>query len=179
LTADKNIANVSKHGVDMSAAAEFDFETAVTWTDTRKIYGETRTIAVGFIAHRLHVLVFTMRGRKLRLLPCARQIAKKAPPIMTKDKRPRHVSPKDWDAVDSPALSDDILAAMRPARETFHGLAEASAKRKRGERGPQKKPRKVLISLRVEAGTLEAFKAKGRGYQTRMAAVLKKAAKQS
>ena len=50
LTADKNIANVSKHGVDMSAAAEFDFETAVTWTDTRKIYGETRTIAVGFIA---------------------------------------------------------------------------------------------------------------------------------
>jgi uncharacterized protein len=65
---DKNIANVSKHGVDMSAAAEFDFETAVTWTDTRKIYGETRTIAVGFIAHRLHVLVFTMRGRKLRVI---------------------------------------------------------------------------------------------------------------
>jgi uncharacterized protein (DUF4415 family) len=36
-------------------------------------------------------------------------------------------------------------------------LAEASAKRKRGERGPQKKPGKVLISLRVEAGTVEAF----------------------
>jgi uncharacterized protein (DUF4415 family) len=98
---------------------------------------------------------------------------------MAKNKRPRHVTAKDWDAVDSPALSDDILAAMRPARDTFPELAEASAKRKRGERGPQKKPRKVLISLRVEAGTLEAFKAKGRGYQTRMAAVLKKAAKQS
>jgi uncharacterized DUF497 family protein len=27
---DKNIANVAKHGVDMSAAAEFDFETAET-----------------------------------------------------------------------------------------------------------------------------------------------------
>jgi uncharacterized DUF497 family protein len=26
----KNIANVAKHGVDMAAAAEFDFETAVT-----------------------------------------------------------------------------------------------------------------------------------------------------
>ena len=125
----KNVANVAKHGIDMAAAAEFDFETA--------------------------------------------------PPIMAKNKRPRHVSAKDWDAVDSPALSDDILAAMRPARETFPELAEASAKRKRGERGPQKKPRKVLISLRVEAGTLEAFKAKGRDYQTRMAAVLKKAAKQS
>jgi uncharacterized protein (DUF4415 family) len=98
---------------------------------------------------------------------------------MAKNKRPRSVSAKDWNAVDSPSLSDDILAAMRPARETFPELAKASAKRKRGERGPQKKPRKVLISLRVEAGTLEAFKAKGRGYQTRMAAVLKKHAKQS
>ncbi|MDQ1411099.1 MAG: BrnA antitoxin of type toxin-antitoxin system [Acidobacteriaceae bacterium] len=74
------------------------------------------------------------------------------------------------------ALTDDILVAMRPARETFPELAKACAKRKRGERGPQKKPRKVLISLRVEAGT--AFKAQGRGYQTRMAAVLKKHAKQ-
>jgi uncharacterized protein (DUF4415 family) len=98
---------------------------------------------------------------------------------MAKNKRPRHVSAKDWDAVDSPALSDDILAAMRPARETFPELAEASATRKRGERGPQKKPRKVLISLRVEANTVEAFKAGGRGYQTRMAAVLKEHARQS
>jgi uncharacterized protein (DUF4415 family) len=97
---------------------------------------------------------------------------------MPKNKRPRQVSAKDWGAVDSQALSDDILDAMRPARETFPELAEASAKRKRGERGPQKKPRKVLISLRVEAGTVEAFKAQGRGYQTRMAAVLKKHAKQ-
>ena len=112
------------------------------------------------------------------LLAYAKQIAKKARPIMAKNKRPRHVSAKDWDAVDSPALSDDILAALRPARDTFPELAEASAKRKRGERGPQKKPRKVLISLRVEAGTVEAFKAGGRGYQTRMAAVLKKHAKQ-
>jgi uncharacterized protein (DUF4415 family) len=98
---------------------------------------------------------------------------------MAKNKRPRHVSAKDWGAVDSPALSDAILAAMRPARETFPELAEASAKRKRGERGPQKKPRKVLISLRVDVGTVKAFKAGGRGYQTRMAAVLKKHAKQS
>jgi hypothetical protein len=64
----KNIANVAKHGVDMAASAEFDFETAVTWTDTRRSYGEMRTIALGFIGHRLHVLVFTMRGRKMRVI---------------------------------------------------------------------------------------------------------------
>jgi uncharacterized protein len=64
----KNIANVAKYGVDMAAAAEFDFETAVTWTDTRKSYGETRTIAVGFITRRLRVLVFTVRGPNLRVI---------------------------------------------------------------------------------------------------------------
>jgi uncharacterized protein len=64
----KSIANVAKHGVDMTAAADFDFETAVTWTATRRSYGEARTIAIGFIGHRLHVLVFPMRGRKLRVI---------------------------------------------------------------------------------------------------------------
>src|ERR1700680_319563 len=98
---------------------------------------------------------------------------------MAKNKKPRHISQKDWDAVDSPPLSDDILAAMKPAREAFPDLAEESARRKRGERGPQKKPRKVLISLRVEADTVEAFRAGGRGYQTRMSALLKKHARQS
>jgi uncharacterized protein (DUF4415 family) len=87
---------------------------------------------------------------------------------MAKNKKPRHISQKDWDAFDSAALSDDILAAMKPAPEAFPDLAEESARRKRGERGPQKKPRKVLISLRVERSTIEAYKATGRGYQTRM-----------
>lgn len=64
----KKIANVAKHGVDMAAAAEFDFETAETWTDTRKSYGEMRTIAIGFSGLRLHVLVFSMRGQIMRVI---------------------------------------------------------------------------------------------------------------
>lgn len=96
---------------------------------------------------------------------------------MPKNKKPRHINRQDWDAIDSPPLSDVILASMKPARETFPALAADSARRKRGQRGPQKKARKVLISLRVESSTLEAYKAGGRGYQTRMAAVLDKHAK--
>jgi uncharacterized protein (DUF4415 family) len=46
-----------------------------------------------------------------------------------------------------------------------------------GQRSPQKKPRKVLIALRLESSTVEAYEAGGRGYQTRMAAVLEKHAK--
>jgi len=96
---------------------------------------------------------------------------------MAKNKKPRHISQNNWDAVDSPPLSDDILAAMKPARETFPDLAEESARRKRGQRGPQKKPRKVMISLRLESSIVDAYKAAGRGYQTRMAAVLEKHAR--
>jgi uncharacterized protein (DUF4415 family) len=96
---------------------------------------------------------------------------------MTKRKKPKHISQKDWDAVDSPPLNDEILAAMKPAHETFPELAAESARRKRGQRGPQRKPRKVLISLRLESSTVAAYKAGGRGYQTRMAAVLEKHAK--
>jgi uncharacterized DUF497 family protein len=53
----KNIANIAKHGVDIGAA---DF--------TRRNYGEDRVIALGFIARRLHVLVFTMRSQTLRVI---------------------------------------------------------------------------------------------------------------
>jgi uncharacterized DUF497 family protein len=64
----KNKANIAKHGVDMAAAAGFDFDTAETWLDTRQNYGEDRTVAPGFIAARLHVLVFTVRGRTVRAI---------------------------------------------------------------------------------------------------------------
>jgi uncharacterized protein len=64
----KNMANIAKHGVDMGRAADFDFETAKTSPDTRRNYGEDRVIALGFIARRLHVLVFTMRGQTLRVI---------------------------------------------------------------------------------------------------------------
>lgn len=70
-----------------------------------------------------------------------------------------------------------MFANAKPASEVFPDLAPHSEKRKRGQRGPQKKARKVLIALRLERSTVEAYKAAGRGYQTRMAAVLEKHAK--
>jgi uncharacterized protein (DUF4415 family) len=78
---------------------------------------------------------------------------------------------------ENPAWTDAMFAKARPASEVFPDLAAHSEKRKRGQRGPQKKPRKVLISLRLEESTVEAYKAGGRGYQTRMAAVLEEHAK--
>jgi uncharacterized protein (DUF4415 family) len=96
---------------------------------------------------------------------------------MAKPRKPRNMSQEDWDSVDSPPSTPEMLAAMRPAREVFPELVAEYNRRTRGQRGRQKKPCKVVISLRVEPDTVEAYKAGGRGYQTRMAAVLKKHAK--
>lgn len=64
----KRAANVAKHGVDFTAAAAFDFDTALILTDERSNYGETREIALGFIGTRLHVLVFTRRDGAIRVI---------------------------------------------------------------------------------------------------------------
>jgi len=40
-------------------------------------------------------------------------------------KRPAHISKEDWDAVDSPPLSDEMLAKMRPASEVVPEIVEA------------------------------------------------------
>jgi uncharacterized protein (DUF4415 family) len=78
---------------------------------------------------------------------------------------------------DCPEWAAEDFAKARPISEIFPDLVAYSIARKQGQRGPQKKPRKVLISLRVESSTLAAYKAGGKGYQSRMAAVLDKHAK--
>jgi uncharacterized protein (DUF4415 family) len=51
-----------------------------------------------------------------------------------------------------------------------------SEKRKRGQRGPQRNPVKMAVSLRVDEDVLAKYKATGRGWQTRMTEALRKAA---
>jgi uncharacterized protein (DUF4415 family) len=79
----------------------------------------------------------------------------------------------DWDAVDSPPLTDEELASMRPFAEVFPDLA-ASIKRGRGK---QKTPTKELTAIRLDRATLEAFRATGPGWQSRIDKILQEAAK--
>ncbi len=55
----KDRANVSKHGLSLRAAGEFEWDTALEREDDRFDYGEVRFVALGLIGDRLHVLVFT------------------------------------------------------------------------------------------------------------------------
>ena len=47
---------------------DFSFATAIFSEDTRADYGEVRIQAVGYIAERLHVLIYTERGDTIRVI---------------------------------------------------------------------------------------------------------------
>ena len=64
----KNISNYEKHGIDFSAAREFDFATALIWQDERRVYGEKRFVALGELDGRVHVMVYTRRGDTVRVI---------------------------------------------------------------------------------------------------------------
>jgi uncharacterized protein (DUF4415 family) len=72
---------------------------------------------------------------------------------------------------DNPEWSAEDFRRAKPFREALPTLA-----RKLAGRGPQKKPTKVAVSLRLTREVVERFKAGGPGRQTRIDAALKKAA---
>lgn len=70
--ANKAEANLAKHGVAFEAAEGFDFVTSIIWPDDRADYDEPRWVAVGFIGSRLHVLVYTVRKGRTRIISLRR-----------------------------------------------------------------------------------------------------------
>lgn len=89
----------------------------------------------------------------------------------------RGYSKEDWDAVDSPELTDEELANPRPARDVLPKAffdAVDTLRRQRG-RPPIDAPRK-LISIRLDQDVIELYKASGKGWQTRINETLRKAA---
>ena len=76
---------------------------------------------------------------------------------------------------DSRELSDEQLAAMRPASEMLPPALYAALTKPRGR--PKADETKMPIKLRLDRGAVKTFKATGPGWQTRMNAALVRAAK--
>jgi uncharacterized protein (DUF4415 family) len=87
-----------------------------------------------------------------------------------------------------PTRSKDIAAVIAKAPERVHdpecpydpndpaavaGFWENGTVRRPGQRGPGKKAKKVLLSLRYSPEVVEYFKSTGEGWQTRMDEALK------
>lgn len=71
-------------------------------------------------------------------------------------------------------LSAEEISAMRPAAEILPAeLLNILPKRKVGERGMQKAPTKVALTLRYSRDVVNYFKATGKGWQVRIDNALK------
>jgi uncharacterized DUF497 family protein len=64
----KSARNQEERGLSFDRAADFEFETAKFWLDTRREYPETRIVAIGYLDDRLHVLVFSETRDGIRVI---------------------------------------------------------------------------------------------------------------
>jgi len=66
--AEKNRRNIEERGLSFDRAADFEFETAVIWLDTRVDYREERWIALGFLDGRVHALCYLDTPKGIRVI---------------------------------------------------------------------------------------------------------------
>lgn len=64
----KSVRNFEQRGFGFDLVHQFDWTTSVSFPDSRFDYGEERVIEIGFIRNRLHVLVWTERNGKRRVI---------------------------------------------------------------------------------------------------------------
>ena len=76
---------------------------------------------------------------------------------------------------DNPPLTDEQWRRMRPAHEVRPELVARQLRRERGR--PKSDTTKQQITLRIDRDVLEKFRATGDGWQSRINAALRKAAK--
>ena len=69
-------------------------------------------------------------------------------------------------------LTAEDMARFRPAHEMFPAELQKTLGVRR--RGPQKTPTKVSTTIRLDADLLEALKATGEGWQTRVNALVRR-----
>lgn len=64
----KAVANLAKHGVALASTETFDWATALHRIDEAHSDVEPRYISAGFIGDRLHIMVWTPRGGRIRII---------------------------------------------------------------------------------------------------------------
>lgn len=74
---------------------------------------------------------------------------------------------------ENPEWSSTEIRDAQPLMSALPSETAAAVRRYRGQRGPQQRPTKELISLRVDRDVVAAYRATGAGWQTRANEALK------
>ena len=64
----KRQATLRERGLDFADVALIDWETAITFDDDRRDYGERRQVCLGRMREQVVVVAFTFRGNALRVI---------------------------------------------------------------------------------------------------------------
>lgn len=186
----KRQRTLQDRGIDFADVVRFDFLNAEIRPDLRRDYGEPRFRAIGLLDGRLHVLIFTPRGRAARDQPAAGECKgvsemggkpkltedKPAdPPGFAEDQVPfRRLRPDEPDD-ENPEWTDEDFANAKSVWD-FPELVEMLQKEgKLGRRPLPDDKRKQRVTLYLDRDVIARLKADGRGWQTRANAALRKA----
>ena len=168
----KDAANRVKHGISLAAAGDMNLDQAVIVEDRRLDYAETRLIAYGRIGNRLHVLWFTWRGETVRAIGLRKANQRERNTMTGHPEKPEHISQEDWDSVDVPELTDEEMARAVPFKDALPELYD-SWKRSKGR--PKIAQPKKQFALRMAADVVDAVRASGKDYNSRVEKVLRDA----
>lgn len=96
--------------------------------------------------------------------------------------RPKHAAEhgytkQDWDAVDSPPLTEEEIKSLKPAKEVLPPAFFAELEKARTTRGrPRIENPKEAVTLRLDPDVVAKFKANGKNWRANMNDALRKAA---
>ena len=149
--ATKRQENLSKHGLSFDDAETVFSGPCVTFEDTRFDYGEPRFITIGRLEGHVVVVAHTPRRKNTRIIAMRKGIAVKKKPTKSNLKRLDTMSDVSIDYSDIPALD---AAFFRDARVVVP-------------------PGKKQLTVRLDADVLEWLRGQGKGYQSRINAILR------
>jgi uncharacterized DUF497 family protein/uncharacterized protein (DUF4415 family) len=146
-------ANFEKHGLSFEDACQIFVGDTVTIPDARHDYGEDRLITLGRLEGRVVVVVHVARGEKTRIIG-GKPMRGSKKSIKSDLVRIDALKDEDIDYSDIPDLS---TLGKEFWDRAIVKLAEPKAQ----------------VTLRLDREVLDWFKSQGKGYQTRINAVLR------
>ncbi len=159
----KNAANIANRCLPFELVKQVDWGTALIEEDTRKAYGEQGFRMLGFIENGCMPLYLRRAMARCTSSACAKPIHERSRDMQ---KRPNPALIDD----ENPEWTDADFARARPAVDVLPELfGEKTAKAMLKPRGrPPAEVVKERITIRFDADVLEAFRATGKGWQSRV-----------
>jgi uncharacterized protein len=160
----KNLRNIRERNLPFERAIDFDFQSAILTIDSRRDYGETRYVAVGYFDGRLHVLCFTETPAGIR-----GSVSEGPMPEKPNDMRDRKPLTNDEGEVRELLTAD--FADFHPAAEL---LPQSLAEKIGVERGrADAASTRIRVSLRLSRDVIERFRAAEGDWEARLDAALR------